>query len=261
MKRFLLLFCFLLFYSGGVFGETYRYAYVPKTLSPTIYNFLYDKREKCSLGEKKEYPKQNGIKGVCVSCPDGTVYMTDETGRKALCFKCPAGTLTVKKDDYPMCLSLYPVVNGKAQKPNGKSVSDEEIDRMVLRLSAEYKINREKPAKQTEETFKSKEKLVNVCPYSYPDDESARKQIDVCRRLADRNDFLCPYVEKNAEGKWTCRACTRNAPYKSNRGGCFNCPYGEEMISSDDGKPVCASEAPPRPKKTEKIKKRKKKRG
>ena len=29
----------------------YRYTYIPKTSSPTIYNFLYRKREKCQIGE------------------------------------------------------------------------------------------------------------------------------------------------------------------------------------------------------------------
>ena len=32
--------------------------------------------------------------------------------------------------------------------------------------------------------------------------------------------------------------------YKNKQGGCFNCPYGEEMTALDDGTLVCASQAP-----------------
>ena len=170
--------------------------------------------------------------------------MIDETQNKALCFKCPDGTLPVKRNGYPMCLSTHPVTNGKALKANGETVSDEDIGRMAVRLSAEYKTNPEKPSKKSEKTFNNKEKLKNVCPSSYPENDTAQKQIEICRRLVSQNDFLCPYVEKNGEGKWTCRACPKNAPYKNEQGGCFNCPYGEEMVSLEDGKLVCASEAP-----------------
>ena len=253
------LFFLLVFYSASAWAS-YRYSYIPKPFSPTIYNILYDKREKCSAGEKKEYSKQAGVKGVCASCPEGTVYMIDETLNKALCFKCPEGTLPVKRNGYPMCLSSYPVINGKALNANGETVPDEDIKRMAVRLSAEYKTNPEKTSKKSEKTFNNKEKLKNVCPSSYPEDETAQKQIDICRRLVSQNDFLCPYVEKNGEGKWTCRACPKNAPYKNEQGGCFNCPYGEEMFSLEDGKLVCASEAPGgfHPKEQRKIKSRKK---
>ena len=239
-------------------GAAYRYSYIPKSVSPTIYNFLYSKREKCSVGEKKEYPKQIG---VCATCPEGTVYLIDETLNKPACFKCPAGTLSVKRNGYPMCLGTYPVVNGKAVKPNGGTPSGEEMERIALQLSADYKISLSSPSNETEKTFKHKEKLVNVCPSMYPNDEAAQKQIDICRRLVSQNDFLCPYVEKNADGKWICRACPKNAPYKNKQGGCFNCPYGEEMVSSDDGEPVCASEVPPEKKqdavRTKRLKKKK----
>lgn len=107
-----LLFIFLFFFAGQA-EAAYQYTYVPKTSSPTIYNFLYRKREKCSVGEKYDYPKQIG---VCASCPEGTAYLIDEIKNKAFCFKCPAGTLLVKRNGYPMCLSAYPVVSGKAQK-------------------------------------------------------------------------------------------------------------------------------------------------
>lgn len=219
----------------------YQYSYIPKTSSPTIYNFLYKKREKCSVGEKKDYPGQIG---VCASCPDDTVYLTDETHGKAFCFKCPIGTVLVKRNDYPMCLSNYPVVDGIAKKPSGDPASSEDMERIALRLSAEYKTTMPVKRQQTEKTYKDKEKLTNVCPSSYPEDETAQKQIEMCRRLVSQNDFLCPYVEKNADGNWICRACPKNAPYKSKNGGCFNCPYGEEMTASDDGKLVCASELP-----------------
>ncbi|MBR1778109.1 MAG: hypothetical protein IJ752_05950 [Alphaproteobacteria bacterium] len=237
---------FLLFFVLPGQAWAWAYSYIPKTSSPTIYNFLYQKREKCAVGEKKEYPKKIG---VCAACPESTVYMIDEAQSKALCFKCPEGTLLVKRNDYPMCLSMYPVINGKAQKPNGDSIDPEELERMALRLSADYKTNLPARPKEAEKTFNNKEKLTNVCPSSYPEDDTAQKQIDICRRLVSQNDFLCPYVEKNAEGKWTCRACPKNAPYKNKQGGCFNCPYGEEMIALESGTLVCASEAPPQPKK------------
>jgi len=243
MKK--LIFLFLLTYSAQAWGK-YQYSYIPKTFAPTIYNFLYQKREKCSIGEKKEYPKKIG---VCASCPEGTVYLTDPSEDKPLCFKCPSGTLLVRRNGYPMCLSFYPVVNGKAEKPRGGTVADEDLERMALQLSADYKAVFPASKKETYMTFNNKEKLTNVCPSMYPEDETAQKQIDICRRLAHQNDFLCPYVEKNAEGKWTCRACPKNAPYKNKQGGCFNCPYGEEMVSLDDGTLVCASKVPPKPKK------------
>ena len=248
MKK--LLFIFLFFFAEQA-AAAYQYTYVPKTSSPTIYNFLYREREKCTVGEKYDYPKQIG---VCASCPEGTAYLIDESKNKAFCFKCPDGTLLVKRSGYPMCLSAYPVVNGKAQKPNGSDVSSEELERMALRLSADYKTSFPTPAKEPEKTYHNKEKLKNVCPSSYPDDESAQKQIDMCRRLVSQNDFLCPYVEKNADGKWICRACPKNAPYKNKQGGCFNCPYGEEMAALDDGTLVCASQAPSK-KKTAVVKK------
>ena len=240
----------LLFYSAHAWGA-YQYSYVPKSSTPTIYNFLYRKREKCSIGEKKEYPKQIG---ACVSCPNSTVYLIDETQNKALCFKCPIGTLLVKRNGYPMCLSAYPVINGKAQRSDGETASDEDMERLSLRLSADYKTNMPVQPKAAEKTFRNKEKLKNVCPSSYPEDETAQKQINICRRLVRQNDFLCPYVEKNAEGKWTCRACPKNAPYKNKQGGCFNCPYGEEMVSSDNEKLVCASEVPPQSRKNTSVK-------
>lgn len=227
-------------------SAAYQYTYIPKTFSATVYNLLYGKREKCAVGEKKDYPDKIG---ACVSCPDGSFYSIDETQNKAFCFKCPTGTLLVKRNGYPMCLSNYPVIDGTAKKNPDTPVSPEELESIVLRLSAEYKTVSSVKPKQNEKTFKNKEKLINVCPYSYPEDETAEKQIEICRRLAGQNDFLCPYVEKDAEGKWICRACTKNAPYKSKRGGCFNCPYGEEMTALEDGTPVCASEAPSKPKK------------
>lgn len=234
-----LIFTFLLFFAGE--AAAYQYTYVPKTSSPTIYNFLYRKREKCAVGEKYDYPKQVG---VCASCPEKTSYLIDETKGKAFCFKCPAGTLLAKRGGYPMCLSAYPVVDGKAQRPDGGDVSREELERMALRLSADYKTSLPAVAKEPEKTYHNKEKLQNVCPSSYPEDESAQKQIDMCRRLVSQNDFLCPYVEKNEDGKWICRACPKNAPYKNKQSGCFNCPYGEEMTALEDGTLVCASQAP-----------------
>ena len=224
----------------------YQYAYIPKTSSPTIYNFLYRKREKCTIGKKYDYPKQIG---VCASCPENTTYLIDEVKNKAFCFKCPTGTLLVKRNGYPMCLSDYPVISGKALKPNGENISLESLERMAFQLSADYKTSLPVSNQNQAETFHNKEKLKNVCPSSYPEDESAQKQIDMCRRLVSQNDFLCPYVEKNADGKWICRACPKNAPYKNKQGGCFNCPYGEEMTSLEDGTLVCASQAPKKKKK------------
>lgn len=239
------LFLALILYCQEAFA-TYQYSYIPKTSSPTIYNFLYRKREKCQIGKKYEYPKQTG---VCASCPEETAYMIDEVKNKAYCFKCPAGTLLVKRNGYPMCLSAYPVIDGSAKKPNGSDVSTEELERIALRLSSEYKTTLPLSSEKQEKTYHNKEKLKNVCPSSYPDDESAQKQIDMCRKLVSQNDFLCPYVEKNPDGKWICRACPKNAPYKNKQGGCFNCPYGEEMTALEDGTLVCASEAPPKKKK------------
>ena len=237
MKK--LLFLCLFFFSEQA-AAAYQYAYIPKTSAATIYNFLRRKREKCPVGEKYEYP---GKIGVCASCPDGTAYLVEKRKKKALCFRCPQGTLLVKRNGYPMCLSAYPVMNGKAQKPNGNDVSDEELERMARQLSADYKVRLPALTEKPKETYRNKEKLKNVCPSSYPEDESAQKQIDMCRRLASQNDFLCPYVEKNTQGQWICRACPKNAPYKNEQGGCFNCPYGEEMTELEDGTLVCASEA------------------
>lgn len=242
-KAFLFLFFF--FYCHEALAA-YLYSYIPKTSSPTIYNFLYRKREKCQTGEKYDYPKQIG---VCASCPEDTAYLIDEVRNKAFCFKCPTGTLLVKRNGYPMCLSEYPVINGKAQKPNGDKISSESLERMAMQLSADYKTSLPITPQDKEKTYHNKEPLKNVCPSSYPDDESAQKQIDMCRRLVSQNDFLCPYVEKNAEGKWICRACPKNAPYKNKQGGCFNCPYGEEMTALEDGTLVCASQAPKKKKK------------
>lgn len=242
MKK--LLFIFLFFFAEQAIAA-YQYTYIPKTSAPTIYNFLYRKREKCQIGEKFDYPKQIG---ACASCPEGTTYLIDETKSKPFCFKCPSGTLLVQRGGYPMCLSAYPVIDGKARRQNGGDVSREELERMALRLSADYKTNLPTLPKETKKTYQNKEKLQNVCPSFYPDDETAQKQIDMCRRLVSQNDFLCPYVEKNADGKWICRACPKNAPYKNKQGGCFNCPYGEEMTDLEDGTLVCASQAPPKKK-------------
>lgn len=250
MKKMILL--ILLAYVAPAWGA-YQYSYIPKTSSPTIYNILYHRREKCSVGEKKEYPKQIG---ACVSCPPGTEYLVDQSKSKPFCFKCPAGTLLVKRNDYPMCLSAYPVINGKATSADGKVLSADSLERIALRLSAEYKTIQPSTSKEEKKTFNSKEKLINVCLSSYPEDKTAQKQIDICRRLALQNDFLCPYVEKNSEGKWTCRACPKNAPYKNKQGGCFNCPYGEEMVALENGTPVCASEAPPPSKKKAQLSKK-----
>lgn len=236
MKIFI--FLFLLTFSHHSWGF-YYHSYIPKESSPTIYKILYQRREKCSIGERQEYPKQ---KGACVSCPENTTYLVDEVQNKAFCLKCPAGTLLAKRNGYPMCLSTYPVIDGKAQKPNGETVSAEDLERMALRLSADYKTSIQDKKKEIKRTFNNKEKLTNVCPSSYPEDDEAQKQIDICRRLVSQNDFLCPYVEKNIEGKWICRACPKNAPYKNKQGGCFNCPYGEEMVPLDNGTLVCASE-------------------
>lgn len=235
-------------------ASAYQYSYIPKASSPTIYNFIYKKREKCTTGERYDYPKQVG---VCASCPENTEYLIDETKNKAGCFKCPPGTLLVRRSGYPMCLSRYPVINGKALKPNGDTVSREELERSALRLSADYKASPapKKKQEEPEKTYHNKEMLKNVCPSSYPEDETAIRQIEICRRLGNQNDFLCPYVEKNSENKWICRACPKNAPYKNKQGGCFTCPYGEEMVSLDDGKLVCASEAPPKKKKPAAVKK------
>ena len=241
---------FAVFFAGQAAAAprqtAYQYAYIPKTSSPTIYNLLFKRREKCTLGEKKDYPKQKF--GACASCPDGATYMVDEVRNKAYCVRCPAGTLLAKRSGRPMCLSAYPVIAGKAQKPNGSSVKSDELERMASKLGADYKTGLPRPRTKQEKTFHNKEPLKNVCPSAFPDDESARKQIDICRRLAKKNDFLCPYVEKNTDGKWICRACPKNAPYKNRQGGCFNCPFGEEMTELEDGTPVCASAAPPKKK-------------
>lgn len=250
MKKLVLF--FLVFFTAE--AAAYQYSYIPKVSSPTIYNFIYKKREKCTTGERYDYPKQVG---VCASCPENTEYLIDETKNKAGCFKCPRGTLLVRRSGYPMCLSHYPVTAGKALKTNGDAVSREELERSALRLSADYKASLapEKKEEEPQKTYHNKEMLKNVCPSSYPEDETAQRQIEICRRLGNQNDFLCPYVEKNSENKWICRACPKNAPYKNKQGGCFTCPYGEEMVSLEDGKLVCASEAPAPKKKPATVKK------
>lgn len=224
-------------------SASYKYAYVPKAVFPTVYGLLYSRRDKCAAGEKVPYPGQQH--GACVSCSRG-VYMIDETVKKASCFLCPDGTLTALNDGLPVCLSLYPVVNGKALTPKGTPVGKDELRRMASTLGADYKVagSAEKTEKEEGKTFRNKKPLRNVCPSAYPDDPKAERQTEICKRLALQNDFLCPYVEQNADGQWVCRACPKNAPYKGENGGCFTCPYGEEMVSLTDGRSVCASEAP-----------------
>ncbi len=221
-------------------ASAYSYSYVPKVSAPVIYNFLYRRREKCETGKKHEYPGKKY--GACLSCRGKSVYMIDDIKDKAGCFLCPEGTLIVKKEGYPMCLSNYPVTDGSAQKPNGENVSEEQAALIAKRLSANYKTLLPPPPK--EETFQNKVKLKNVCETSYPDDDDAARQVATCKKLAATNDFLCPYVEKDASGKWLCRACPKNAPYRKADGGCFTCPYGEEMVSLENGETVCASKAP-----------------
>ena len=237
MKK--LFFFFLLIFSEQAWGG-YSRSYIPKEYPPTIYKILYQRREKCTLGEKKEYPKQIG---ACISCPENTIYLIDDVQNKAFCLKCPKGSILAKRDGYPMCLASYPVIDGKIQTPEGEIPSEENLKHKAKQLSADYKISLQNFPEKNKDKFNNKEKLTNICPSSYPEDETAQKQIDICRRLVNQNDFLCPYVEKNAEGKWICRACPKNAPYKNEQGGCFNCPYGEEMVSLENGTLVCASEA------------------
>lgn len=221
-------------------AEAYSYSYVPKVSAPVVYNFLYRRREKCENGKKEEYPDKKF--GACVSCRENFVYMIDDIAGKASCFRCPEGTLIAKKDGYPMCLSRYPVANGVAVKPDGKKPSERETALIARRLGANYKTLLPPPPK--EETFQNKTKLKNVCQTGYPDNPEADRQIATCRKLALTNDFLCPYVEKNAAGEWMCRACPKNAPFRKPDGGCFTCPYGEEMVSLESGETVCASLAP-----------------
>ncbi len=240
---------FLIFLFAAFEAAAYQYSYVPKSGTPLIYNFTYRKREKCTAGKLYPYPKQVG---VCASCPDGSEYLIDGTKKKAGCFRCPKGTLLVKRNGYPMCLSNYPVVDGQARKKNGTPVSHDELKRMARQLGADYTVSA-LPEESRKDTFKNRERLINVCQSVYPDDPEARRQVITCRKLGEKNDFLCPYVEKDGENKWICRACPKNAPYKKAGGGCFNCPYGEEMVMLEGGETVCASAAPPPPKKTAKA--------
>ena len=242
MKRPAVFFIALLAFASDA-EASYRYTYVPKTVSPTVYSLLYSRKEKCSSGEKVPYPGQKH--GACVSCPRGS-YMIDETAKKAGCFVCPEGTLTALSHGLPVCLSLFPVTDGKAKGPKGRAVKREEIARMVSGLGADYKTGGLVKQKSVEEekTFRKKAPLRNVCPSLYPDDPRAERQTEICKRLAEQNDFLCPYVEQGPDGQWLCRACPKNAPYKGENGGCFTCPYGEEMVSLPDGRSVCASDAP-----------------
>lgn len=243
MKKLILL-CLLFCYAAPVFA--YQYSYIPKTSTPVIYNFVYKKREKCTTGKRYAYPKQVG---VCASCPNGTEYIIESGKSKPFCYKCPPGTLLATNGGYAMCLSLFPVKDGKALDADGEVVNREELERLASRLSADYKTSLV-PIKNTEEkTFRNKEKLKDICPELYPQAPEAQRQVEICRKLGRQNDFLCPYVEKNSDNEWICRACPKNAPYKNRQGGCFNCPYGEEMVSLPDGSLVCASEAPPPPKK------------
>ncbi|MCQ2914983.1 MAG: hypothetical protein MJ247_07305 [Alphaproteobacteria bacterium] len=101
--------------------------------------------------------------------------------------------------------------------------------------------------------FRKKAPFENVCIKKYPTDTSASKQIEICERLIKDNNFLCPYVIKDSNNNWICRACPKNAPFvnlskDTSQGGCFNCPYGEEMAISEEGKSVCASALPPKKK-------------
>ena len=230
----ILVFLVFLFASNEAFG--YSYSYVPKTSAPVIYNILYSSKEKCKSGVTQPYLKNQK---VCASCAEDSTYLIDEAANKAVCAVCPKGTLLVKRKGYPMCLSDHPVareqdlIEGQEQK-----LSD--LSKISSSLNADYTVANSAPKK----TFKNKKPLENACEQAYPQNEDARRQVSACRRLGQKNDFLCPYVQKNEQDKWTCRACPKNAPYKNEEGGCFNCPYGEEMILLENGETVCASQAP-----------------
>lgn len=211
MKKVLLLIMLLFSESAAA----YTYSYMPKTSSPVIYNFLYRKREKCQIGEKQAYPKQIG---VCVSCPENSTYLIDDTKNKAYCFRCPDGTLLAKKDGYPMCLSQYPVINGKAVKSGGRDVPEAELERMALTLNASYKTALPPKEQTAEKTFRNKSPLQNVCPSVYPDDApKAAREIEICKRLAKQNDFLCPYVEKTRKTAGLAALVRKTRRTKTNR--------------------------------------------
>lgn len=240
MKRFV---CVLTFLTAFICADAfaYSYAYRPHEKKITVYGFLAKRKDKCANGEKYAYPKKAGI---CAACPEGSAFVLYDAPPKTVCLKCPPNALLVKRSGFPTCVS------NQAYDPQIHDQMTPEQRRDLLQktaedLTAEYTI----ADPQIAVVQKSKEPLINVCKTEYPKDKEAARAVATCAKLKESNDFLCPYVERAAQNGWTCRACPKNAPYKSKDGGCFTCPFGEEIVALPDGKTVCASEMPKTPKK------------
>lgn len=240
MTRFV---CVLTFLTAFICADAfaYSYAYRPHEKKITVYGFLAKRKDKCANGEKYAYPKKAG---VCAACPEGSTFVLYGAPPKTVCLKCPPNALLVKRSGFPTCVS------NQAYDPQIHDQMTPEQRRDLLQktaedLTAEYTI----ADPQIAVVQKSKEPLINVCKTEYPKDKEAARAVATCAKLKESNDFLCPYVERAGANGWACRACPKNAPYKSKDGGCFTCPFGEEIVALPDGKTVCASEMPKQPKK------------
>lgn len=231
----------------------YSYSYIPKTLEPKIYKTLTSKKEKCTEGNKENYPSSKI--GACISCPEKYIYLINDITKQAFCHLCPQGTLLTKKDGYPMCLSNYPVQKGTIIAEN----KEEEAEKIKETLNASFKTPKIIYETKKVSDFRNIAPLENVCSTNFPDEPEAQNEVEKCKRIAKKNDFLCPYVEKNYKDVWHCKACPKNAPYKNKQGECFTCPYGEEIIVTSNGESVCASLAP-KPERKSTHKKNQKKR-
>lgn len=234
MKKIPLLLLFFLFTAFDCMA--YSYTYTPHEKQITVHGFLKRHRDKCAQGTRHSYPKKGGI---CVSCPQQSSFFLNESSLKTSCLKCPPNALLVKKFGYPMCVADTPFSPEKHT-----SLTTQErlniLTKTAENLSADYTVaDTSFPALK-----KGKEPLTNACTLSYPQEKSAVRAVATCKKLKQTNDFLCPYVERNEAKAWICRACPKNAPYKNKDGGCFTCPYGEEIVSLPDGSTICASQMP-----------------
>ena len=240
-KIFFLFFVFYAFESLA-----YSYSYVPHEKKAVVYNFLANRNERCTQGTRYPYPKKAG---VCAHCPQGGIFTVNDETKSFVCLLCPDNALLVKRFGYAMCVA------DKPYKPTAQSLTFEEksktLEKIASALSADYTVEDTLVVPKKSE----KEKLADACTMVYPTEKSALRAVSTCKKLKESNDFLCPYVEKDSFDKWTCRACPKNAPYKNKDGGCFTCPYGEEIVSLENGKTVCASEMQKKPAQTTTVKK------
>ena len=215
-------------------AAAYSHAYIPHVKAGKVVSYLKNKKETCPAGKAYPYPKKAG---VCAVCPDNGFFMANPASAQYECFVCPPATLLVLKSGVPLCLSDKP-----AEFLNGRDFDDAGIQKIkediVATLSAEYVV----ADLAFPPEIRQNADLVNVCSLDFPDDvPEAERAVAACRKIKETNDFLCPYVSQTAQGKWLCRACPKNAPYKNENDACFSCPSGQESVLSKDGTPACSA--------------------